>query len=58
MKKTTIVDQTRTPDGRVLTLDEHDGAYTIRVDGSVLMPGLVYGPATMHRAARLSKDPC
>jgi spermidine synthase len=37
MKKTTIVDQTRTPDGRVLTLDEHDGAYTIRVDGSVLM---------------------
>jgi hypothetical protein len=48
----------KNPDGRMLTLDEHDGAYTIRVDGSVLMPGLVYGPATMHRAARLSKDPC
>lgn len=37
MKKWTHVDATKTPDGRTLTLDEHDGEYTIQVDGSVLM---------------------
>jgi len=37
MKKWTTVDRTTTPDGKSITLDEHDGDYSIRVDGSVLM---------------------
>jgi spermidine synthase len=37
MKAWTLLDQTRTPDGKAITLHEHDGAYAIRVDGSPLM---------------------
>jgi spermidine synthase len=37
VKKWTPVDQTRTPDGKTVSLVEHDGSYTIRVDGAELM---------------------
>jgi spermidine synthase len=37
MKPWTLLDQTITPDGKNITLHEHDGAYAIRVDGSPLM---------------------
>lgn len=37
MKKWTLLDRALTPDGKALTLHEHDGNYTIRVDGADLM---------------------
>jgi spermidine synthase len=37
VKKWTTVDQTLTADGKTLTLHEHDGSYTIRVNGATLM---------------------
>ncbi len=37
MKPTILRDQALTPDGEVMTLHEHDGAFTIRVAGIVLM---------------------
>ena len=37
MKPWTLLDQTRTPEGKAITLHEHDGAYAIRVDGNPLM---------------------
>jgi spermidine synthase len=37
MKKTILLDQATTPDGRPMTLHEHDGVFMIRVDGVELM---------------------
>jgi spermidine synthase len=37
VKKWTPVDKTLTPDGKTISLDEHDGSYTIRVNGAELM---------------------
>ena len=37
MKKWTLLDKTLTPDGKTISLHEHDGSYTIRVDGAQLM---------------------
>ena len=37
MKKWTTIDQTFTPDGKTISLHEHDGSYAIRVDGATLM---------------------
>jgi spermidine synthase len=37
VKKWTTVDQTLTPDGKTISLHEHDGSYAIRVDGAELM---------------------
>ena len=37
MKKWTAVDQALTPDGKTISLHEHDGSYAIRVDGIPLM---------------------
>jgi spermidine synthase len=37
MKKWTLVDKTLTPDGKTISLHEHDGSYAIRVDGAQLM---------------------
>jgi hypothetical protein len=37
LKKWTLVAQSLTPDGKTISLNEHDGSYSIRVDGSELM---------------------
>jgi len=37
VKQWTEVEKTLTPDGRTISLWEHDGSYTIRVDGVALM---------------------
>ena len=37
MKPWTTLDRALTPDGKTISLDEHDGSYTIRVDGISLM---------------------
>ena len=37
MKKWTTLDRALTPDGKTITLEEHDGSYAIRVDGIPLM---------------------
>jgi spermidine synthase len=37
LKKWTLVDKTLTPDGKTISLHEHDGSYTIRVDAAELM---------------------
>jgi len=37
MKKWTCLDKTLTPDGKTISLNEHDGTYSIRVDGADLM---------------------
>jgi spermidine synthase len=37
VKKWTLVDKTLTPDGKTISLHEHDGNYTIRVDNDELM---------------------
>jgi hypothetical protein len=37
VKKWTLVDKTLTPDGKTISLHEHDGSYTIRVDNAELM---------------------
>ena len=37
MKKWTVVDEAVTPDGKTISLHEHDGAYSIRIDAAELM---------------------
>jgi len=37
VKKWTLLDQALTPDGKTISLHEHDGSFTIRVDGAELM---------------------
>ncbi len=37
MKKWTTLERALTPDGKILSLEEHDGSYAIRVDGIPLM---------------------
>ena len=37
MKKWNLIDTTLTPDGKIVSLHEHDGTRTIRVDGADLM---------------------
>jgi spermidine synthase len=37
VKKWTTVDRALTPDGKTISLEEHDGSYAIRVDGVPLM---------------------
>jgi spermidine synthase len=37
VKKWTTVDKALTPDGKTISLDEHDGCFTIRIDGARLM---------------------
>ena len=37
MKRWITLDKTLTADGKTISLEEHDGSYTIRVDGAVLM---------------------
>jgi spermidine synthase len=37
MKKWTCLDSARTPDGKTISLNEHDGEYAIRIDGAELM---------------------
>jgi spermidine synthase len=37
VKKWTTLDRALTPDGKTITLEEHDGSYAIRVDGIPLM---------------------
>jgi spermidine synthase len=43
VKKWTSVDRTLTRDGKTISLDEHDGSYTIRVDGAALMSTRQHG---------------
>jgi spermidine synthase len=43
VKKWTSVDKTLTADGKTISLDEHDGSYTIRVDGATLMSTRQHG---------------
>lgn len=52
MKKWTTVDRTTTPDGKALSLEEHDGDYTIRLDGAVLMTTRQH--ASEEKAAELA----
>ena len=37
MKPWNLIDQAPTPDGKTISLHEHDGSYAIRVDGNPLM---------------------
>jgi spermidine synthase len=37
VKKWSLIDTTLTPDGKTVSLHEHDGSHTIRVDGADLM---------------------
>lgn len=37
MKKTILIEQATTPDGKSMTLHEHDGVFLIRIDGVELM---------------------
>jgi len=37
MKKTVLRDQATTLDGKIMTLHEHDGVFTIRIEGTELM---------------------
>ena len=37
MKKTVLLDQATTADGKTMTLHEHDGVFMIRIDGAELM---------------------
>jgi spermidine synthase len=43
VKKWTTVDEARTPDGKAISLEEHDGSYTIRIDGAPLMSTRQHG---------------
>jgi spermidine synthase len=43
VKKWTSIDQALTPDGKTVSLEEHDGSYTIRVDGTALMSTRQHG---------------
>lgn len=53
MKPTILRDQATTPDGRPLTLHEHDGAFTIRVAGIDLMSSRQH-----HSEERLAELAC
>jgi spermidine synthase len=53
MKPTILRDQATTPDGRPLTLHEHDGAFTIRVGGIELMSSRQH-----HSEERLAELAC
>ena len=53
MKPTILRDQATTPDGRPLTLHEHDGAFTIRVGGVELMSSRQH-----HSEERLAELAC
>src|ERR1044071_6971763 len=37
MKRATVLEQVKTPDGSTMALVEHDGAYVLRVNGRELM---------------------
>ena len=52
VKKWTLVDKTLTPDGKTISLHEHDGSYTIRVDGAELMSTVQH--ASEERLAELA----
>src|SRR5258708_4373106 len=52
VKKWKRVDETLTPDGKTISLDEHEGTYTIRVDGAPLMSTLRH--ASEERIAELA----
>ena len=43
MKKWTAVDRALTPDGKTVSLQEHDGSYAILVDGAMLMSTRQHG---------------
>jgi spermidine synthase len=43
VKKWTTVDRALTPDGKTITLEEHDASYAIRVDGVPLMSTRQHG---------------
>jgi spermidine synthase len=43
VKKWTTLDQALTPGGKTISLEEHDGSYTIRVDGAALMSTRQHG---------------
>jgi spermidine synthase len=43
VKRWTSIEKTLTPEGKTVSLDEHDGSYTIRVDGSALMSTRMHG---------------
>jgi spermidine synthase len=43
VKKWTTVDRALTPDGKTISLEEHDGSYAIRVDGVPLMSTRQHG---------------
>lgn len=52
MKKWTTVDEALTPDGKTISLHEHDGSYTIRADGAQLMSTRQY--ASEEKLAELA----
>jgi spermidine synthase len=43
LKKWNIVERALTPDGKTISLDEHDGVYSIRVDSAELMSTRQHG---------------
>ena len=53
MKKTRLLDQATTIDGKPMTLHEHDGAFMIRVDGVELMSSRQH-----HSEERLAELAC
>jgi len=53
MKTTFLRDQARTPDGKLMTLHEHDGAFMIRVAGVELMSSRQH-----HSEERLAELAC
>lgn len=53
MKKTRLLDQATTSDGKPMTLHEHDGAFMIRVDGVELMSSRQH-----HSEERLAELAC
>jgi spermidine synthase len=52
MKKWTTVERTSTADGKLLTLEEHDGDYTFRIDGAIIMTTRQH--ASEEKAAELA----
>ena len=52
MKKWTTVDRTTTADGKTLSLEEHDGDYTFRIDGAIIMTTRQH--ASEEKAAELA----
>lgn len=53
MKPTILRDRATTPDGRVMTLHEHDGGFAIRVEGVELMSTRQH-----HSEERLAEEAC